>query len=242
MESSVCHPAFLNLPSSLFIFQALGRKDHLGKWSASLLSSFHNGQNKTEVDQIRKDHPGEAECVLNERVLGAIAVTRGSCLFLSGSLNHVDDTTIALGDFTFKLPSIYSDQIFARTVPGFAFSATSLEEIIARNQTPPYLSNRPDVQHVCLNRDQYQETRLIMCSDGLVDLYLDQFESLTQEQLPKFWLCALDKRDPTNNNLALALLRHALGGDDAEKVSRNMSLEFMEFKWMDDTTILVQGI
>lgn len=81
-----------------------------------------------------------------------------------------------------------------------------------------------------------------MCSDGLVDLYLDQSESLTQEQLPEIWFCALDKRDLTNNNLALALLRHSLGGDDAEKVSRNMTLESMEFKWMDDTTILVQEI
>ncbi|KAF7782481.1 hypothetical protein Agabi119p4_1857 [Agaricus bisporus var. burnettii] len=206
---------------------ALGKKDHLGKWSASLLSSFHNGCNDVEVEQIRKDHPGEAECVRNNRVLGAIAVTR------------------ALGDHCFKLSPIFSDQIFSRTYPGFSFSATSLEEIIARNLTPPYVSNRPDVQHVNLNNDQYQETRLIMCSDGLVDLYLDQSESLTQEQLPEIWLRALDKRDTSSNtgdNLALALLRHALGGEDAETVSRNMTLEYEEAKWMDDTTILVQGI
>lgn len=69
------------LPSSHPLHQALGKKDHLGKWSASLLSSFHNGCNDAEVEQIRKDHPGEAECVRNNRVLGAIAVTRGSFLF-----------------------------------------------------------------------------------------------------------------------------------------------------------------
>lgn len=41
------------------------------------------------------------------------------------------------------------------------------------------------------------------------------------------------------SNLALRLLRDAVGGDDTELVSRNLTLE-MEDKWMDDITILVQ--
>lgn len=226
--------------------QALGQKDNLGKWSASLLSSFHNGRNDAEAQRIRQEHPGESQCVHNHRVLGAIAVTRGQLPF---SLTSVPldsrHPIIALGDHEFKLPSIFTDRVFARTNPGFSFSATNLKDFLARNQTPPYLSNRPDVRHVSLaDRDQYQETRLIMCSDGLLDLYLDQSESLTLDQLPEVWFYALDNRNTSldaYNNLAVALLRHALGGGDVEKVSRNLTVE-MAYRWMDDTTILVQRI
>lgn len=83
-----------------------------------------------------------------------------------------------------------------------------------------------------------------MCSDGLLDLYWDQSEPLALDQLPEVWLYALDNRNrslDTYNNLALALLRHALGGGDTEKVSRNLTVE-MAFRWMDDTTILIQRI
>jgi pyruvate dehydrogenase phosphatase len=43
-----------------------------------VLSSNHNGKNTSESERIRSEHPGEEECVLKDRVLGAIAVTRGS--------------------------------------------------------------------------------------------------------------------------------------------------------------------
>lgn len=41
------------------------------------------------------------------------------------------------------------------------------------------------------------------------------------------------------SNLALRLLRDAIGGNNVELVSRNLTLE-MEDKWIDDVTILVQ--
>ncbi|KXN90223.1 [Pyruvate dehydrogenase [acetyl-transferring]]-phosphatase 1, mitochondrial [Leucoagaricus sp. SymC.cos] len=206
---------------------ALGQKDKLGEWTTSFLSSFHNGCDEAEVQRIRREHPGESECVHNDRVLGAIAVTR------------------ALGDHEFKFHPVFTDHILARTNPGFKFFATTYQDFLARIHTPPYLSNRPDVQHVNLtDRDQYQEILLIMCSDGLLDLYLDSSPSLSLKQLPQVWLTALDTRDTSldaYNNLSLALLRNALGGKDTEKVSRNITVE-MTSRWMDDTTILVQKI
>ncbi len=231
------------LPRNLSL-QALGQKDNLGKWSASFLSAFHNGRDETEVHRIRQEHPGEIECVHNHRVLGAIAVTRGQISFILLTFPDLHPI-IALGDHEFKLPPVYTDRVFARTNPGFAFSATNLNDFLARNHTPPYLSNRPDVKHISLaDRDQYQETRLIMCSDGLLDLYWDQTEALNLTQLPEVWFYALDNRNKSldaYNNFALALLRHGLGGGDIEKVSRNITVE-IAFKWMDDTTILVQRI
>lgn len=135
--------------------------------------------------------------------------------------------------------------MFGRTHPGFRFSATKLEDFLGRNRTPPYLSNRPDVKHINLaDREKYQEVQLIMCSDGLLDLYWDHTEALDLTQLPEVWFSALDNRNPNldaYNNLALALLRDGLGGSDIDKVSRNLTVEIV-FKWMDDTTILVQRI
>jgi hypothetical protein len=52
--------------------------------------------NPTEVARIRKEHPNEPECVKFDRVLGAIAVTRGeyfppiNCV----KRNHIFNTTI----------------------------------------------------------------------------------------------------------------------------------------------------
>jgi len=42
-------------------------------------------------------------------------------------------------------------------------------------------------------------------------------------------------------NLALRLLRHVLGGEDLVSVSQMMTLD-MDTPWMDDTTIIVQAL
>lgn len=55
----------------------LGAKTASGEWHSRLLSSNHNGADPAEAERIRSEHPGESESVLRDRVLGAIAVTRG---------------------------------------------------------------------------------------------------------------------------------------------------------------------
>ncbi|KAF8830737.1 hypothetical protein HHX47_DHR2001152 [Lentinula edodes] len=90
---------------------------------------------------------------------------------------------------------------------------------------------------------------LLMCTDGLVDLYEDELE--TKEPLDIFQRC-MDvacavptarycKTSTTDHcdNVALSILRDALGGTDIEKVSTMMTVE-MQDKWMDDTTILFE--
>lgn len=47
-----------------------------GEWTAQVLSYAHNGENVVEADRVRAAHPGE-ECIIRDRVLGIIAVTRG---------------------------------------------------------------------------------------------------------------------------------------------------------------------
>ena len=72
--------------SDNLIFSVIGTKDRgSGQWHSTVLSSFHNGESLAEADKVRTAHPNEAECFLEERVLGAIAVTR--CMLLHSSFS-----------------------------------------------------------------------------------------------------------------------------------------------------------
>lgn len=110
--------------------------------------------------------------------------------------------------------------------------------------TPPYLSNIADVQHVKLDSQSEKDERfLIMCSDGLIDLYLyelqDSEDMTTLEQIVDYLVAVVGNRADLDSNAALYLLRDALGGNDEDKVSRSLTVEMAE-KWMDDVTVLVQ--
>jgi pyruvate dehydrogenase phosphatase len=48
-------------------------------WKIEVLTASHNGDNESELERIRKSHPDEPECVVDRRVLGALAPTR--CTF-----------------------------------------------------------------------------------------------------------------------------------------------------------------
>lgn len=125
-----------------------------------------------------------------------------------------------------------------------------------RNFTPPYLSYIPDIRHVRLtpsasttsDTNTAGEKFLIMCSDGLTDLYFVPGESDSKlESSAERWMQVVSAASATSTdggdepNLALALLRDAIGGNDLDKVSRYLTVE-MDHRWMDDTTILVQRL
>jgi pyruvate dehydrogenase phosphatase len=111
---------------------------------------------------------------------------------------------------------------------------------MARNHTPPYLSNQADVRHVDLKRMHITKRFLIMCSDGLVDLYMkDGTKAAPLEVLADRWVSIAGSRTGDENK-ALRLLRDALGSDQ-DNVSRMLMRESTQ-RWMDDTTILVQKL
>ncbi|KAG5652237.1 hypothetical protein H0H81_005731 [Sphagnurus paluster] len=124
---------------------ALGARQSDGYWKTSLLSSHHNGTNLKEKEVILKEHPGESECIMDDRVLGAIAVTRD------------------------------------------------------------------------------KDMELLDIADSWIQLLANKNKS---------W---------DHSNLALYLLRDAIGGDDIDMASRMITVE-MGCRWMDDTTILVQKL
>lgn len=51
---------------------------HDGTLVARRVTEVHNGGNERELDRVRREHLGEEECVLNARVLGFLAPTRGT--------------------------------------------------------------------------------------------------------------------------------------------------------------------
>lgn len=150
-----------------------------------------------------------------------------------------DTLNLALGDFYFKLPAMYTHRVFLNTEPGFQ-SPDKVRSFISRNLTPPYLSGVPDVRHVDLTALKSSEVFLILCTDGLMDCYDDDRLKL-QDDLGPRWVRHVGKQSKEPGNLALSLLRDALGGNDTVKVSRVITVE-MSFRWMDDTTILVQRL
>jgi pyruvate dehydrogenase phosphatase len=124
--------------------------------------------------------------------------------------------------------------------PPFRFSVANVDSFITRNLTPPYLSNIAEVQHVTLSNEPPSKRFLVMSSDGLYDLRSDEEEDMMVGELATEWMEAV-ANVPEGDNRALGLLRHALGGEDEEKVSSHLTVEMME-RWMDDTTILVRSI
>lgn len=55
-----------------------------GRWEARDLIAPHNGSNLEEMQKIIDAHPDEPEVTLKNRVIGAIAVTRGKSFVFRG--------------------------------------------------------------------------------------------------------------------------------------------------------------
>jgi pyruvate dehydrogenase phosphatase len=209
------------------------------------LTTDHHVSNPAELARIRSQHPDETDCVVDGRILGALAVTRGirpSRLSVCGA----DPPAFsAVGDHAFKLPPAYSRRIFAnverssRSVPP--------DVILARNRTPPYIISTPEVTHTRLPPRPASRTGapiavLILASDGLAAL---DDERTTAAELARCWTesaarpaSAAEQEAGWADALSLRILRDALGGRDASRVSAMLTVEMMD-RWMDDTTIMV---
>lgn len=214
------HLWVLNLGDGVAVLGS--RRDASSQWSASILSDNHNGNNPVEADRIRQQHPDEPECIFDDRVLGNLAVTR------------------AVGDHAFKLPRIYTEKIFLNVKPGFRVPA-AIESFIPRNLSPPYVSNLASVRYVNLHAQSGCDYFILMCSDGLVDLYTDnpdRAESLAS--LVQKWVGIVGDvvRDDIQEAM-LRLFRHALGAEDIDSVSCMLTVD-MPVAYMDDTTIILQ--
>ncbi|KAH7888784.1 phosphatase 2C-like domain-containing protein [Phlebopus sp. FC_14] len=205
----------------------LAKKRPSGGWSGVIVNSLHNCANPLECQRITREHPGERECISNNRVVGYLSPTRG------------------IGDTWLKVPAIYTRRVFAEYIPDW-IGPPLVTEYAGRILTPPYILDVPDVHHYAFDAsNDRQEYFLILCSDGLLDLYDNVHAQLSEQELADRWVDIVGRslkmrRDTgVSRNPALDLLRDAIGGRDLALASRNLTLE-MDDKWLDDVTILVQ--
>ncbi|PPQ82353.1 hypothetical protein CVT25_008314 [Psilocybe cyanescens] len=240
-------------------------------WKIEVLTTNHNGDNDTELDRVRKSHPGEPECIMDRRVLGALAPTR------------------CFGDIPFKQPPSFTRRILYNLFPGF-HNTSPWEEFLIRNQTPPYITAEPQIIHRRLDGDDACSTVppssttlsasrsssrssiakknlfwsgsktssqqsstplprfLILASDGFTDLCSGE----GQKRIIESWARSMVANNPPEtvtdavpgsrqDNMALRLLRRAVGGEDRFGVSRVLTLD-MDVAWIDDTSIVVQTL
>jgi len=97
---------------------------------------------------------------------------------------------------------------------------------------------------------------LILCSDGLLDLYDSDKRGeseLDMAAMARPWIQMVgeeslvplpsDRVADVKANLSLRLIYHGMSGgrDNLDDMSKMVTLE-MEDKWMDDTTVIVQGL
>jgi pyruvate dehydrogenase phosphatase len=172
-----------------------------------------------------------------------------------------DSSPTAIGDHPFKQPPEFTRRILYNLEPTYADIAP-WEAFLLRNLTPPYISNEAEVIHrrlgsapvngttngVCcsgaasqLDGDWKGRHFLVLCTDGLADLY--DGIGVSQRDAAQAYVdsvVAALGRSRGSENLAKQVLWDALGGeDDSEAVSRMMTVESDEV-WMDDTTVVVQ--
>lgn len=210
-------------------------------WSAKLMTTEHNTDNRAEVERILSEHPASEKTTVikMERLLGQLAPLR------------------SLGDFRYK----WSKEIMKEVVvPYFGEAA-----IPPNYHTPPYLTAKPEVKyHRLTPRDKF----LIIASDGLWDLisplqavrlvgeHMSGKVTLSPLRLPRKNMKLSDinelllqrkeglKKKPLDNNAATHLLRNALGGTeygiDHAKLSQLLTLPSEVVRiFRDDITITV---
>ncbi|KAJ7684432.1 phosphatase 2C-like domain-containing protein [Mycena polygramma] len=192
------------------------------EWDVEFITTEHNGDNDAEIERIYREHPGEPECVVNRRALGALAVFRG------------------FGDVPFKQPPSFTRRILYNLAPGFSDTAP-WEICLARNKTPPYISATADITHRRIGRGPTARPHyLVLASDGFTELC----RTAGRERVIADWAAretATTMHTPAHGNLASRLLRQAIGGEDRAVVSCMLTLD-MEGQWVDDTAIVVQTL
>ncbi|KAK7035893.1 mitochondrial type 2c protein [Favolaschia claudopus] len=193
------------------------------EWDIDFITTEHNCDSDAEIERVIREHPGEPECVVNGRVLGALAPTRG------------------LGDVPFKQPPSFTRRILYNLAPGFSDTAP-WEICLARNLTPPYISAKAEITHRRIARHSKSSRPhfLVLASDGFTELC----SASGREQILAAWAAQeANSCSPTHRrgNMASRLLRQALGGENRATVSCMLTLD-MEGSWVDDTAIVVQTL
>ena len=148
----------------------------------------------------------------------------------------------------FKLPTIYTQRVFDIADPS-AHIYARLEPLLARNLTPPYLSNAPDVRVVDVSDTDTDSMVLLLASDGLADLYEAESAASLQDAA-RAWVRTVSTATWTTedggsadaaSSPAVRLLRAGMADGEVEKASWYLTVE-MDTPWVDDITVVVDRL
>ena len=128
---------------------------------------------------------------------------------------------------------MYTEKIFLNARPGFRVPRV-VQQLTARNKTPPYVSSVPEVQHKKL--DKSVTNKVIVATDGLRDLYEGRLTAT--EDLIKRWVgVVMEEDDGFGGHKALSLASDGLG-EELDTKSMRLTID-LDQAWLDDTTIVV---
>ncbi|KAH9170805.1 protein serine/threonine phosphatase 2C [Lactarius sanguifluus] len=129
-----------------------------------------------------------------------------------------------IGDAPFKQPAIFTRRVLYNLYPGVSRS-DALGDVHRR--LPPRSAGTGAGRSF-----------LVLATDGLSELY----DGTTRAEMAADWArCVAEVASSKGENIALRLLRRALGGEDLMSISQMVTLD-MDTPWMDDTTIIVQAL
>jgi pyruvate dehydrogenase phosphatase len=123
----------------------LGRRAANGKWTATPLSEDQTGGTTSEMERLRKEHPGEPNVVRNGRILGGLEPSR------------------AFGDATYK----WSLQTAAELKKSY-FGRTQSSLL----KTPPYVTAEPIITTTKVEPEKGDF--VVMATDGLWEMLTNE--------------------------------------------------------------------
>ncbi|KAL4881444.1 protein phosphatase [Aspergillus karnatakaensis] len=119
----------------------LGRRGANGKWSATALSEDQTGGTPSEMERLRKEHPGEPNVVRNGRILGQLEPSR------------------SFGDAFYKWSKDTQDKIKRQ------FFGRTPHPLL---KTPPYVTAEPIITTTKIEPDQGDF--VVLATDGLWEM------------------------------------------------------------------------
>jgi pyruvate dehydrogenase phosphatase len=123
----------------------LGRRGTSGKWVATALSEDQTGGTPSEMERLRKEHPGEQYVVRNGRILGQLEPSR------------------SFGDAFYKWTKETQDKIKSR------FFGRTPHQLL---KTPPYVTAEPIITTTKI--EPKQGDFVVLATDGLWEMLTNE--------------------------------------------------------------------
>jgi pyruvate dehydrogenase phosphatase len=235
-----------------------------GDWDVQVLTTSHNGDNMAEVERVRREHANEPECVIDRRVLGALhpfrslgdtpfkqppEFTRRILYNLMPGFHDISPWEEFLvrnrtPPYITAEPEIYHaslDGVSPTGLPRFLILSSDGFADLCNTTAEGQQRIISDWAHGIVNMQSSTDGSTIDRTN--INNILPISPSVSSYPQSPFGSPTSGPSIPghESRNMALRLLRHALGGDDRVRVSRVLTLD-MEAAWVDDTTIIVQTL